>query len=35
MAEQNVLVPVDKLVQFMVAALEKMGVPGDDAKIIA
>jgi L-2-hydroxycarboxylate dehydrogenase (NAD+) len=35
MAEQNVHVPVDKLVQFMVAALEKMGVPGDDAKIIA
>jgi len=26
---------VEKLVQFMVAALEKMGVPGDDAKIIA
>jgi L-2-hydroxycarboxylate dehydrogenase (NAD+) len=35
MAEQNVHVPVEKLVQFMVAALEKMGVPGDDAKIIA
>lgn len=35
MAEQNVRVPVDKLVEFMVAALEKMAVPGDDAKIIA
>jgi L-2-hydroxycarboxylate dehydrogenase (NAD+) len=35
MTEQNIHVPVDKLVQFMVAALEKMGVPGDDAKIIA
>ena len=35
MAEQNVRVPVDKLVEFMVAALEKMGVPSDDAKIIA
>ena len=35
MAEQNVHVPVDKLVAFMVAALEKMGVPNDDAKIIA
>ncbi len=35
MAEKNVHVPVDKLVAFMVAALEKMGVPGDDAKIIA
>lgn len=34
MAEQNVRVPVDKLVQFMVAALEKMGAPSDDAKII-
>jgi LDH2 family malate/lactate/ureidoglycolate dehydrogenase len=35
MAEQNVRVPVDTLVKFMVAALEKMGVPGEDAKIIA
>jgi L-2-hydroxycarboxylate dehydrogenase (NAD+) len=35
MAEQNVHVPVAKLVKFMVAALEKMGVPGQDAKIIA
>jgi LDH2 family malate/lactate/ureidoglycolate dehydrogenase len=35
MAEQNMHVPVDKLIQFMVAVLEKTGVPGDDAKIIA
>ena len=35
MAELNVRVPVDTLVKFMVATLEKMGVPGDDAAIIA
>lgn len=35
MVEQNVRVPVEKLVKFMIAALEKMGVPQDDAKIIA
>jgi L-2-hydroxycarboxylate dehydrogenase (NAD+) len=35
MAEQNVRVPVDKLVKFMITALEKMGVPADDSRIIA
>jgi L-2-hydroxycarboxylate dehydrogenase (NAD+) len=35
MSEESVFVPVDKLVKFMVLALHKMGVPGEDAKIIA
>ena len=35
MSEQSVYVPVKKLVDFMVAALLKMGVPLEDAKIIA
>jgi L-2-hydroxycarboxylate dehydrogenase (NAD+) len=34
MAEKSVYVPVKKLVDFMVAALLKMGVPPEDAKII-
>lgn len=35
MSEQSVRVPVKKLVDFMEEALEAMGVPSDDAKIIA
>jgi L-2-hydroxycarboxylate dehydrogenase (NAD+) len=35
MSEQNVHVPVKQLVDFMVAALLKMGVPEEDARIIA
>ena len=35
MLEQNVHVPVKKLVDFMIAALLKMGVPQEDARIIA
>jgi LDH2 family malate/lactate/ureidoglycolate dehydrogenase len=35
MADLNVHVPVNDLVDFMVLALEKMGVPREDAKIIA
>jgi L-2-hydroxycarboxylate dehydrogenase (NAD+) len=35
MSERNVHVPVKKLVDFMVAALFKMGVPQEDASIIA
>ncbi len=35
MAEQSSFVPVDRLVAFMVAALVKMGVPQEDAGIIA
>jgi LDH2 family malate/lactate/ureidoglycolate dehydrogenase len=35
MSEQNVRVPVNNLVDFMIAALIKMGVPPDDARIIA
>jgi L-2-hydroxycarboxylate dehydrogenase (NAD+) len=35
MAEQSVYLPVKQLVDFEVAALEKMGVPAEDAKIIA
>ena len=35
MSEQSVFVPVKKLVDFMIAALLGMGVPTEDAKIIA
>ncbi len=35
MSESSVHVPVNKLVDFMVDALVAMGVPVDDAKIIA
>jgi LDH2 family malate/lactate/ureidoglycolate dehydrogenase len=35
MSEQSLYVPVKELVDFMVAALLKMGVPPEDAKIIA
>ena len=35
MTEKNIHVPVNKLVDFMVDALMGMGVPVDDAKIIA
>jgi len=35
MADQNVRVPVKKLTDFMIAALIKMGVPPEDAGIIA
>jgi LDH2 family malate/lactate/ureidoglycolate dehydrogenase len=35
MSEQSVRVPVKKLVEFMEEALEVMGVPAEDAKIIA
>jgi L-2-hydroxycarboxylate dehydrogenase (NAD+) len=35
MSEQAIRIPVAKLVDFMVAALLKMGVPPDDAGIIA
>ena len=35
MTEKSVFVPVPDLVDFMIAALQKMGVPGEDAKIIA
>ena len=35
MPEQSVYVPIKKLVDFMVAALLKMGVPLEDSKIIA
>lgn len=35
MAEENIRVPVKDLVDFMIAALQKMGVPLDDAEIIA
>ena len=35
MSEQNIYVPVDKLVRFMVVALAAMGVPTEDAHIIA
>lgn len=35
MPEESVHVPVDTLVDFMVLALQKMGVPAEDAKIIA
>jgi LDH2 family malate/lactate/ureidoglycolate dehydrogenase len=35
MAEQSIYIPVKKLVDFMVAALLKMDVPPEDAKIIA
>ncbi len=34
MSEQSIHVPVQKLVDFMIAALVKMGVPQDDARII-
>src|SRR5512137_2664820 len=35
MSEESAFVPVEKLVDFMVLALRKMGVPAEDAKIIA
>jgi LDH2 family malate/lactate/ureidoglycolate dehydrogenase len=35
MAEKSIRVPVEELVSFMVLALEGMGVPHDDAAIIA
>jgi L-2-hydroxycarboxylate dehydrogenase (NAD+) len=35
MSETSIYVPVKKLSDFMVVALEKMGVPNEDAKIIA
>jgi LDH2 family malate/lactate/ureidoglycolate dehydrogenase len=35
MSAQNVRVPVNKLVNFMQVALEAMGVPAEDAKIIS
>ena len=35
MSEQIIRVPVDKLVEFMIAALLKMGVPTEDAGMIA
>lgn len=35
MSEKNMRVPVKDLVEFMLIALEKMGVPPDDARIIA
>jgi LDH2 family malate/lactate/ureidoglycolate dehydrogenase len=35
MSEQSVRVPVKKLVDFMETALEAMGVPAEDARIIA
>jgi L-2-hydroxycarboxylate dehydrogenase (NAD+) len=35
MSEQSVRVPVKKLVDFMHEALEAMGIPAEDAKIIA
>ena len=35
MSENNVRVPVKKLVAFMEAALGAMGVPAEDARIIA
>lgn len=35
MSEENLRVPVKNLVDFMILALQKMGVPLEDAKIIA
>lgn len=35
MAEQSVHIPVDQLVDFMIKALLAMGVPEEDAKIVA
>jgi len=35
MAEKNIYVPVENLTNFMIDALIAMGVPGDDAKIVA
>ncbi len=35
MSEVSVFVPVNKLVEFMVLVLQKMGVPAEDANIIA
>ena len=35
MSEQSVRVPVKDLVEFMIVALHKMGVPPEDARIIA
>jgi LDH2 family malate/lactate/ureidoglycolate dehydrogenase len=35
MSEQGIRVPVNRLVEFMVTALEKMGIPTEDARIIA
>ena len=35
MSEESIYVPVEKLMDFMVLALQKMGVPAEDAKIIA
>jgi len=35
MAEENVRIPVKDLVDFMIVALQKMGIPLEDAKIIA
>jgi LDH2 family malate/lactate/ureidoglycolate dehydrogenase len=35
MAEQSIRVPVKRLVAFMEVALEAMGIPAEDARIIA
>jgi L-2-hydroxycarboxylate dehydrogenase (NAD+) len=35
MSEDNIRIPVKNLVEFMVAALQKIGVPPEDARIIA
>jgi L-2-hydroxycarboxylate dehydrogenase (NAD+) len=35
MSEQTLRVPVKNLVDFMIIALQKMGIPSDDARIIA
>ena len=35
MSEQSVYVPVNELIDFMITALQKMGVPPEDARIIA
>ncbi len=35
MSDQNIRVPVKDLVDFMIVALLKMGVPQEDARIIA
>lgn len=35
MAEENIRIPVKDLVDFMIIALQKMGIPLEDAKIIA
>ena len=35
MSEKSIHIPVPRLVVFMIAALERMGVPSEDAGIIA